>query len=152
MDTPTSTGAAALATISGKPPKVAREVAEDDFVRLCTARHIELDDSDWSDEDKESFKVIRNHIVKLIAGGRVTVAGDGAPSFTSIGGQGFTFRKATGAALISMDGAKSNTAKMFTAFAEMTGVNVGEFGKLELADVNHLSSLYSLFFQRASSI
>lgn len=138
-------------TISGKPPKIAKEVAEDEFLRLCAARHVETDESDWTESDKASFAVIRGHIVKLLCSGRLTVNVDGNPSYVALSGKGFTFGKATGAALISMDG-KDSTARMFAAFAEMSGNPVNEFGKLELADVNHLSSLYSLFFQRASSI
>jgi hypothetical protein len=135
--------------------KVALEVAQQDFERMCVARRVLLDQAGWDEVDIATFKVLRDRVERSICVGALRVEQDGTPVFTAQGGvqkgKEFKLKPATGACLIAQDG-KLQAAKVFAALAEMSGQNVGEFGKLEIPDFEVLSTLYSLFFQRASSI
>lgn len=128
-------------------PKVAPEVALEDFNRMCVARRIDLDESDWDDDDRKSFAALKKLIVKAICSGSLTVDDSGDPSYTTPSGASFKFKKATGATLIAMDG-KTGTAKVFAALADMSGKATSHFGQLEVADLNLLANLFTLFFQR----
>lgn len=134
-------------------PKVAPEVAREDFDRMCRSRRIELDESEWDEDDKKSFEVLRKTIVKAICRGTLAIGTEGDPTYRAPPseklpeGATFTFKKATGSTLINMDG-KTGTAKVFAALADMSGQNTGTFGKLEVADLNLLANLFTLFFQR----
>jgi hypothetical protein len=135
--------------------KVALEVAQQDFERMCVARRVLLDQAGWDEGDVATFKVLRDRIERAICVGALRIEQDGTPIFTAQGGaqkgKEFKLKPATGACLIAQDG-KLAAAKVFAALAEMSGQNTGEFGKLEVPDFEVLSTLYSLFFQRASSI
>lgn len=135
--------------------KVALEVAQADFERMCVKRRVKLDPAGWDPDDVKSFKVLRDKIEETICAGALRIEDDGTPVFTAQGGEQkgkeFKLRTANGACLIAQDG-KVGAARCFAALAEMTKLNVGEFGKLEVPDVEVLSTLYTLFFQRASSI
>lgn len=129
--------------------KVALEVAQADFERMCVARRIELDESDWNDEDKKSFAVLKKSIVKAISTGSLSIGEDGSPTLhvDLPEKKSFTFKKANGATLIEMDG-KTGTARVFAALGVMAGVGPSAFGKLEVPDLNIAAQLFALFFQR----
>jgi hypothetical protein len=135
--------------------KVALEVAQADFERMCVARRVKLDQAGWDAEDVSTFKVLRDKAESAICAGALRIEQDGTPIFTAQGGEQkgkeFKLRPANGASLIAQDG-KVGAARCFAALAELTKLNVGEFAKLEVPDVDVLSTLYTLFFQRASSI
>jgi hypothetical protein len=128
-------------------PKVAPEVAAEDFQRMCVARRIDLDESDWDDDDRKAFAALKKLIVKAISAGSLAVNDEGDPTYTAPSGASFKFKKATGATLIAMDG-KTGTAKVFAALADMSGKATTHFGQLEVADLNLLANLFTLFFQR----
>lgn len=135
--------------------KVALEVAQADFERMCVARRVQLDQTKWDEDDIKTFKIIRDKIESVICAGALRIEQDGTPIFTAQGGEQkgkeFKLRPANGASLIAQDG-KIGSTRIFAALAELTKLNVGEFGKLEVPDAEVLSTLYMLFFQRASSI
>ena len=127
--------------------KVATEVAQQDFDRMCVARRVDLDESQWDEDDKKTFAKLKAEIVKAISTGALTVDADGAPTLLAPSGESFKFRKPNGATLINMDG-KTGTARVFAALADMSGRNTGEFSKLEMPELNLCARLYALFIQR----
>jgi len=130
-------------------PKVAREVAEQEFDRMCAARRIECDVSTMNDGDKAGFDAIKSWLVPVIMRGELVIEDDGSPTFTPPGRRAMTFRKVTGATLVTAD--KTNggeVAKQVAVMAELTGINPGEFSKLDLADFRVCSDLVRLFLAR----
>jgi hypothetical protein len=132
-----------------KAPKVAREVAESEFEKLCSLNRIEHDTAEMTPEEKTEWETeIRGPIVREIMAGTVIVSDDGRPTFTPIGGsKGYTFYPATGATLMALEtyqGGKS-TANMMAAMTEMTRTEKGEFSRMALRDVNAAGRLARLF-------
>lgn len=133
-----------------KTPKVAREVADAEFERLCETHRIETDTSELTEEEKKDWLELRGAIVKDIMTGSLVVAEDGAPSYSASGGATvtqFTFHAPTGATLLALEtyaGGK-NIANFMAAMADMARVERGEFAKLPMRDVNALMRIAKLF-------
>lgn len=129
-------------------PKVAREVAEVEFERMCAAFRIELDGSDLDDSDRKDFADLRDSIVRLITRGSLVVGDDGRPTYTPADqSQGITFHRPTGATLMALEtyaGGK-NIANTIAAMADMTRTDRGTFGKMDARDVRACTTLARLF-------
>jgi hypothetical protein len=129
------------------PPKVAREVAEAEFDRMCDARRIETDTSELPDDEKAEFADIRGSIVRMIMRGALVVAESGDPTYTPVGAPALTFHPATGATLMALEthpGGKS-IANMMAALTEMTRTDPGTFAKLAAPDAQACSRIGKLF-------
>lgn len=129
------------------PPKVAREVAEAEFERMCDARRIEHDTSELPDDEKAEFAELRSSIVRMIMRGAVVVGENGDPTYSAPGGPSLTFHPATGATLMALEthpGGKG-IANMMAALTEMTQTDPGTFAKLAAADAQACSRLGKLF-------
>lgn len=129
--------------------KVAREVAETEFHRMCDARRIDTDTSVMTGEEREEWDTLREGIIKDIVRGALVIAEDGTPTFTPSNGAGkiFAFHPPTGATLLALEtyaGGK-NIANLMAAMAEMTHVDRSEFGKLPMRDVTSCIRLAKLF-------
>jgi hypothetical protein len=133
--------------------KVAREVADSEFERLCSSHRIETDMAELTDDEKKDWLELRGGIVKDIMRGSLVIAEDGAPTFsTTTGGAGaaitqFTFRPPTGATLLALEtyaGGK-NIANFMAAMADMARVDRSEFAKLDMREVNSLMRIAKLF-------
>lgn len=129
-------------------PKVAREVAEADFGRMCDAHRIDQNTGEMSEDELLEWNAVKKLVVRDLMSGRVIVGADGLPTFTPPGAsKGFTFHKATGATYIALEtyaGAK-NMQNMVAAMAEMTHTDRGELSKLEAADFQVCLRLGKLF-------
>ncbi len=128
--------------------KVAAEVALADFTRMCDARRINLDDAEWSEEEKKSFAALRKLICDAISRGAVTVDANADPVF-GFGPPGNPLKlgKITGAALLAMDG-KIENARIFAALSTIAGIAASHFTNFDLQDIHLLKAFYVLFFQR----
>jgi hypothetical protein len=130
-------------------PKVAREVAEAEFERMCEAHRIEHDTSEMTeDEAKEWADDIRGPLVRELMSGVLIVGEDGNPTYTAPGStKGITFRAPTGATLMALEtyaGAK-NIANLVAAMADMTHTDRSEFGKMPARDVQACARVAKLF-------
>jgi hypothetical protein len=126
-------------------------VAREDFARMCTARRLKLEDSDWSDAERETFQYISDTICGAICTGQLLIDQDDDPVLVPTGAAAnvptkIKFRKATGTTLLAMDG-KIGGAKQFAAYADMAGIDKSHFGKLQYWDIEVLAKLFTLFFQ-----
>jgi hypothetical protein len=134
-----------------KTPKVAREVAEAEFDRLCTLCRIETDTSALTAEEEKDWQTdIRGPIVREIMAGTVVVADDGRPTFTPLGSsKGYTFHAPTGATLMALEtypGGK-NIANLIAAMTDMTHSDKGEFSRMGSRDVQAAMRLARLFLE-----
>jgi len=129
-------------------PKVAREVAEAEFERMCDARRIEHDTSELTDDEKADFAELRSSIVRMIMRGTLVVGENGDPTFAPRGGgPSLTFYRATGATLMALEtypGGKQ-IANMIAALQEMTHSDAGVFARMDASDAQACSRLGKLF-------
>ncbi len=128
--------------------KVAREVAEAEFARMCDARRIEHDASDLTADERAEFGELRESIVRLIMRGSLVVGENGDPTYTPPGGgRALTFHAPTGATLMALEthtGGK-NIANLLAAMQDMTQSDPGTFAKMLAVDVRACSQLGKLF-------
>lgn len=126
--------------------KVDPETALAEFTRMCKARRINLDDSDWTPEEKSWFENMRKTICDLISKGEVSIDQNDDPQF-KFGTPPIKLGKVTGAALLAQDG-KVENARIFAALAAISGMGAVHFSNLEIHDIHILKMFYVLFFQR----
>jgi len=129
------------------PPKVAREVAEAEFERMCAARRVEHDTSELEADEKAEFAELRGSIVRMIMRGMLVVGESGDPTYSPVGSPPLTFYPATGATLMALEthpGGKG-IANMMAALTEMTRTDAGTFAKLAAPDAQACSRIGKLF-------
>jgi hypothetical protein len=126
--------------------KVTPEVALADFERMCKARRIELDETDWNEEEKKLFTNLRKVICKEISLGNVKVDENDDPMF-KFGSPPIKLGKPKGSAMLAMDG-KVENARVFAALADISGMGVSHFSTFDVQDIHLLKTFYVLFFQR----
>lgn len=126
-------------------PKVAREVAEQDFVRMCEARRIDL--SEMTVEEKNDFKGIKEPIIEAIQDRTLTVAENGDPTFVASNNESFTFKPPTGATFIAMETHPEGKkiSNLLEALADMAERPSGDFAKLPGRDAKLCMKLGNLF-------
>lgn len=129
--------------------KVAEEVAEREFVRMCDGRRIDHDVEKMSKADKREFLELKAYMVSLIQQGRLEVSEGGTDvTYRAFDGQIFTFKKATGSTFLAMEtyAPEKKIANSFEALADMAGVSAKKFTALDDAgDVKALMALGGLF-------
>jgi len=132
--------------------KVAKEVAEAEFVRLCDANRIDHDTSELAEEARKDWDDLKSEIVKDIRLGTLIVGDDGKPTYTPPGGsKGFTFYPATGATIMALEsyGKDKGISNLVAAMAEVTRTDRGEFSKLLAKDFQACSRIMRLFIAAA---
>lgn len=126
--------------------RVALEVAEAEFERMCATRRIDTDVADMSEDDAESFRSLRKRVLRAMQRGELVVSESGDPVYTPPGGKAITFYKPTGATFMAMDGKHDGPmARTVAAMHEMTRTARGEFAKLEGPDFQFCTALTTLF-------
>ncbi len=134
--------------LKGGKYKCAKEVAEAEFDRLCQMNRIDLDVSELSEKDLESWNAQRAAIVKDIRRGTLIISEDGRPTYTPPGSsKGYTFYPPTGASLMAMEtyGSDKQTSNILAVIAEMTRSDRSDFGKMSSIDVKACVRLGTLF-------
>jgi hypothetical protein len=130
-----------------------RVTAEKEFIRYCESNEIEYDEAALNDEEKESFKDIKQRFLKACIAGRVEVDGIllkyTISHFSPEGfkGEVLTIKRAAGHAFSEMDNFKEreNVHKLLAYISAMTGKEIKYFSKLDSLDWKFLSSIASLF-------
>lgn len=139
-----------MATVSNirdlRESKIALEVAEAEFERMCDSRRIDTNVAEMDDDDASSFEAIRKRVLRAIQRGELVVSENGDPVYTPPGGKPITFYKPTGATFMAMDGKNDGPmARTVSAMHEMTRTGRGEFSKLEAPDFQLCTALATLF-------
>lgn len=131
--------------------KVARDVAEAEFERMCTARRVCTDVDQLDADDITGLDDIRKKVVRAIVAGDLVVEENGDPVYTPpvAGAKSLHFHKPTSATYMAMDGksddAQGSHMRMVRAVTEMTRSNKGEISKLEAPDYQVCQSIAQLF-------
>lgn len=129
------------------PKKVAREVAEAEFDRMCTLRRVNTDPEEMTAEEYESLLEVKAKLVRVIERGELVVNENGDPVFTPPvpGAKSITFYRPTGATFMAMDGDDGNQSRLVRVITDMTHSAKGEIAKLEAPDYVVCSKLANLF-------
>ena len=132
-------------------PKVAEEVAEEEFKRFAESMYLDIDPKGMDDEDKKGLEAAKRTFVRAVMDGSLVVNEKGVPIFTprmNEGAKPLTFNEPTGAVFIAMDGKKSghDVARLYASLAELTGVNPSTFAKMAERDLRVCRSIFTLFF------
>jgi hypothetical protein len=131
---------------SKSTPKIAREVAETEFERMCTAHRIEHD-AERDEAEQKEWNDMKAPLVRMLMRGSLIIAENGNPTYTPSGGAGLTFHQATGATWIALEtyaGAK-NMSNMIAAMAELTHTDRASLSKLDAADFQACLKVTGLF-------
>jgi hypothetical protein len=133
-------------------PKVAREVAERDFERMCRSRRVVTDPAEIDEDDLPGLTAVREKLVKAIMRGELVIEENGDPVYTPpVGGaKSLRFHKPTGATYMAMEAnrpgeADGQVARTVRALTEMTRSDKGEIARLEGADYQMCVTLGQLF-------
>lgn len=121
---------------SAPAPKVAKELCEKEFERLCEVRRIETDPENMSKLELVLFESRKTAILRVMGRGDLVISKDGDPVYTPPGGEALTFHKPTGATLMAQDGFPQNhdVARAAAVATEMTKVAPGALSKLSYPD------------------
>lgn len=127
--------------------KVADEVAEQEFERLCDANRIDYDTSELKEDEAKEWAETRAQIVRLLKLGTLVVNEDGRPVYTPPGSsKSITFYRPTGASLIAGDGLKDkNIQATLTCTADITRTPVQDFAKMDVMDAKACMRITGLF-------
>lgn len=127
--------------------KVAKEVAEQEFSRLCAASRIDEDESALDKDELQEWREMREPIVRDICRGKLVIDAEGRPVWTTETGKALTFQRATAATFIALEthGKGKDVSNMMAAIADMTGTGKGELSKLMAPDFHGCSRIARLF-------
>lgn len=131
-------------------PKVAEEVAVEEFNRFAEAMYLDIDPKGMDDDDKKGLERAKHTFVRAVMDGSLTVNEQGVPVFTPRIGdlKALTFNEPKGSAFIAMDGKKAghDVAKLYASLAELTGANPSTFARMAERDLKVCRSIFTLFF------
>jgi hypothetical protein len=125
--------------------RVAKEVAEAEFIRMCEANRIDLDMSELPAEQIEKFTQLREDIIGDLRTGAIIVGEDGRPTYNLQGGVGLMFNPPTGATLIALQSKTNQVEGACLAMADMTKTDRSTFSKLGVRDYRACERLATLF-------
>ena len=130
--------------------KVAAEVCEQEFKRLCASRRIDDDAESMNEAELRVFNARKRPLVRAMARGELVINAEGNPVFTPPGGKAITFHKATGATLMAGDGHAEghDIGRLVAVATEMTKTPPGELSKLELEDFRTVSDIANFLLAR----
>lgn len=129
--------------------KIAADVAEAEFQKLCDLRRLDIDPDGMNAEEVESFGKLKSVILKALRAGSLIVNDDGSCVYTPPvpSAKSLTFYRATGASFMAMDTVAKGKemGKMVAVITDMTRSNPGDVSKLEAPDFAFCSKLVNLF-------
>lgn len=127
--------------------KIAEDVAEKEFDRICAANRIDVDVSALDEEDLKDWLEQRGKIVLDIRRGKLVVDAEGKPVYTPATGGSLTFHPATGATVMALETYKDKgVSNQVAVMEELTRSGRGTFAKLPLADFQACRRVANLFF------
>lgn len=140
--------------------KIAAEVCEVEFKKLCVARRIETDESVMTTDEVKKFKAAKVDIMRLLANRSLVLGAAPAclPVYTPVvpsdeadkPHKPLTFYRVTGAVLMAQDGfgPYDNVARVTSVATAMTKSETGAISRLEIEDFQAVSDITNFFFMR----
>lgn len=128
-----------------------RETAVAEFEKFCEANEIGCDESEMSSEDLESFKPLKENIVRACMQGRLVVNGRDLEytisEFSDSAGEKIVIKRPKGYAFMAMDGYKDQQSvhKLQSFISALTGKESKYFSKLDKKDWMFFSGVATLF-------
>jgi hypothetical protein len=129
--------------------KIAKEVAEAEFLRFIEAMDLDADTTDMSEEDVKGFNNLKAPLIKAIQKGNLVVNESGEFVFTPTKGDGksIVFKEPTGSSLQAQDKRKSaeTYARLYLTMGDMTGMPASYFSSCHWRDLKVMTSIVTLF-------
>jgi len=127
--------------------KVAKEVAAQEFARMCAANRIDASESELDKEELKEWTAARERIMRDICQGKLVIDAEGRPVWTTEAGKALTFQRATSATFIALEthGKGKDVSNTLAAMADMTGSGKGELSKLTAPDFHGCNRIVQLF-------
>lgn len=127
--------------------KVAKEVAEAEFARMCDANRIDTDETELDKDELKEWRAMRDPIVADICRGALTIDTEGRAVYTTAQGKALTFRPATTATFIALEthGKGKDVSNTIAAVGDLTGSGKGELSGLFARDFHAVTRLANLF-------
>lgn len=128
--------------------KVGKDVAGEEFARLCAYHRIDIDEANMEGEEEiADFRKLRAAVVKAIMTGSLVVSAEGLATLHPVteGAKPLTFYRPTAATFMAMDDGKGKIGQMVSALTDMTQSAKGSIAKLEAPDFHICSKLANLF-------
>lgn len=130
-------------------PKVSLDVAKEEFARVCSAHHIDVDVEVMDEDERKNFATLERSVVNAIMAGRVTVDQSGQVTLNARGGGPLTFKRFDASVLMN-GGAKkggelSGNELVRNIAAAMTEKPPSEIARLSLGDFKLAGALVGLF-------
>ena len=136
-------------TLWGLPVKVAREVAEAEFIRFCDAMDVDYNTDRMTDEDAKDFNESKGLLLDALQIGVLEIDSDGmAVVYPKKGDiKQIKFNELCGADYVAMDNKKDTQsfAKMFAMMGSITKLPPATFSKLKKFDAKVCLSIAKLF-------
>lgn len=140
--------------------KIAADVCEKEFQRLCVARRISSDETTMTPEERASFGESKTKILRMLASKALVIgpAPDNVPVYTPVvpspdpdkPHKPVTFYRASGATLMAQDGfgPYDNVGRVTAVATEMTKSNPGALARLDIEDFRAVNDITNFFFIR----
>lgn len=139
------------------PKKIAKEVAEKEFEKLCAERHIETDLTDFTDVEKLQFGVRKARILRLMMAGSLVLeektkdplytpqvtkseAGEALPALR--------FHRATAAVLMEGDQTNGPVERLLAMATALTKSPDGYLAKFEVPDFRAVDEVTAFLIGR----
>ena len=116
--------------------KIAKDVAEQQFAKLCESRRIETDVTTFSERQKLLFADRKADIINLMMSGALVLNEQCDPVYTPPvkGAAPLTFYRVTGAILMEGDNITGSVARLLAVATALTKSTPGDLSKLEAPD------------------
>jgi hypothetical protein len=130
--------------------KIGKDVAEQQFERLCKSRRIETDLSELNETEKTTFRSRKADIIRLMMSGALVLDQAGNPVYTppTEGAKPITFHKATGATLMEADGSLGQVERLIRIATALTKSVPGELSTLDLPDFHAVDEIVTFLIGR----
>lgn len=128
-------------------PKVAREVAEEEFARFMREMDLREEDPLRDADDQQGYEENKRIFIESVMAGKLVVNEDGEPVFTTSEGRAITFHEPTGNDIMAMDKAKQTqkTKGLFNMLASQTGAPLLVFAKMRNRERKVCEAIFVLF-------
>ena len=128
-------------------PKVAKDVAAQEFYRFTEAMDIDTETALMDEDDQKGFESNKRKIVSAIMKGSLVINDDGEPVFTDKTEKVLTFHEPTGASYKAMDRSKANENfdKMQGLMGAITKTNKAHFASMVASDLKVCTAITTLF-------
>jgi hypothetical protein len=123
--------------------KIAKDVAEKEFEKLCVSRRLETDISTFNDREKAVFQARKTDILRLMMQGTLTLDAEQNPVYTPPvkDAKPITFYRVTGAVLMEGDNITGSVERLLAIATSLTKSVPGDLAKLEAPEFRAIDDI-----------